>query len=359
MSAPLTREQALRELDLPEGMGVIMRTVGQGQRARFFVRDLSLLLEQWAEIQKGLTEKSAPACLFEEPDLVDRTVRDLLTDDIEAVVVDDQKTVERMQALAGQVSRRAKSRIQLYTGSEPIFDCFGVESQIATAFQRQVWLPCGGYIVIDETEALIAVDVNTGRNKGSKDSMDQTILQTNLEAADEICRQLRLRNIGGIIIADFIDMKGRRDQQAVYQRVRERMKRDKARTHVLPISQLGLMEMTRQRHSESVRAAVYDDCPYCKGRGKVKSPLTMSVEIQRKLAEILKRRPRDESDFQLRVVVHPTVLERLRNEDQQLLIDLEKRYFGKLSFRGDPTLHAEQFRIFDAATNTELARSAT
>ena len=176
----------------------------------------------------------------------------------------------------------------------------------------------------------------------------------NLEAADEICRQLRLRNMGGLIVLDFIDMKSRRDQQQVYTRMKDVLRRDRAKTHILPISQLGLMEMTRQRHTESLRAAVYDDCPYCKGKGRVKSSLTMSVEIQRKLAEILKKRERDESDFQLKIVVHPTVLERLRTEDEKLITEMEKKYFGKLSFRGEPTLHAEQFKIYNAITNQEL-----
>ena len=137
--------------------------------------------------------------------------------------------------------------------------------------------------------------------------------------------------------------------------MKENLRRDKAKTHILQFSQLGLMVMTRQRHSESVRSAVYDDCPYCKERGKVKSNLTMSVEIQRKLGEILKKRQRDESDFQLRIVVNPTVLERLRTEDEKLLIEMEKRYFGKLSFRADPAFHAEQFKIVNVATNEELA----
>src|SRR5690606_1936538 len=157
---------------------------------------------------------------------------------------------------------------------------------------RQVHLKGGGHIVIDETEALVAIDVNTGRHKGQKD-LDSTIIKVNLEAAEEICRQLRLRNMGGLIVLDFIDMRSRKDQQAVYQRMKEHLKKDKAKTHILPISQLGLMEMTRQRHSESMRAAVYDDCAACRGRGKVKSSLSMSVEIQRKLGEILKKRGRD------------------------------------------------------------------
>jgi ribonuclease G len=176
----------------------------------------------------------------------------------------------------------------------------------------------------------------------------------NLEAADEICRQLRLRNMGGLIVLDFIDMKLHKDRQQVYQRMRQGLKRDRAKTHILPISQLGLMEMTRQRHSESVHQAVLDDCPYCKGRGMVKSAESMSVEIQRKLGEILKKRQRDESDFQLRIVVHPKILDRLRTEDEKIIIEMEKKYFGKLSFRPDPALHAEQFKIVNALTNEEI-----
>jgi ribonuclease G len=244
--------------------------------------------------------------------------------------------------------------VKLYTEPQAVFDRFNVSRQLETAFSRQVPLKSGGYIVVDETEALVAIDVNTGRHKSGKDP-DSTILKVNLEAASEICRQLRLRNTGGLIVLDFIDMKSHRDRQTVYQRIKEGLKRDKAKTHVLPISQLGLMEMTRQRHTESVRSAVYDDCMYCKGRGKVKSSLTMSVEIQRKLGEILKKRQRDESDFQLRIIVNPTVLERLRTEDERLIIDLEKRYFGKLSFRADPAFHLEQFKIVNVATNDELA----
>src|SRR3954466_11717446 len=228
----------LRELDLPEGLGVIIRTAGEGQRARYFVRDIGLLLEKWRSIEKAMKEKPAPACVFQEPDLIERTVRDFLTDEIDEVVCDDDASVKRMQELVGQISRRAKGRITHYTGTQPVFEAYNVQKQIDDAFHRQVWLPCGGYIVIDETEALIAIDVNTGRNKGSKD-VEKTILQTNLEAADEMSRQMRLRNIGGLIIGDFIDMKSRRDQQAVYQRMRERLKRDKAKTRVLPLSALG------------------------------------------------------------------------------------------------------------------------
>src|SRR6185503_12476004 len=238
-----------------------------------------------------------------------RTVRDFLTEDVERIVVDSPKANERMRDMISRISKRSAAKIKIYNEPQPIFDRFNISRQLENAFSRQVHLKSGGYIVVDETEALVAIDVNTGRHKGTKDQ-ESTILKVNVEAADEISRQLRLRNMGGLIVLDFIDMKHPRDRQHVYQKMKERLRRDKAKTHVLPITQLGLMEMTRQRHSESVHAAVYDDCPYCKGRGKVKSALTMSVEIQRKLGELLRKRQRDESDFHLRIVVNPNVYER-------------------------------------------------
>jgi ribonuclease G len=294
--------------------------------------------------------------VFQEPDLIERTVRDFLTEEVERIVIDSHPAYDRIRDIISRISKRSVSKIKLYADHQPIFDRFNITRQLESTFTRQVHLKSGGYIVIDETEALVAIDVNTGRHKSGKDQ-ESTILKVNIEAADEICRQLRLRNMGGLIVLDFIDMKSRRDQQTVYHRIKEGLRRDKAKTHILPISQLGLMEMTRQRHTESVRSAVYEDCPYCKGRGKVKSALTMSVEIQRKLAEILKKRQRDESDFQLKIVVHPSVLSRLRTEDEKLINEMEKRYYGKLSFRSDPALHAEEFRIFNVATNEELARA--
>jgi ribonuclease G len=346
-------KKILRDLTIPDGMGVIMRTVGEGQQARYFVRDMALLLEEWKLIQERIKSQPAATCAFQEPDLIERTVRDFLTEDVERIVVDNMKAYDRMRMMISKISSRSADKVVIYNESQSIFDRFNVSRQLEAAFSRTVHLKSGGYIVVDETEALVAIDVNTGRHKGGKDQ-ESAILRVNLEAAEEISRQLRLRNMGGLIVLDFIDMKHPRDRQQVFQRMKDGLRRDKAKTHLLPISQLGLMEMTRQRHSESVHAAVYDECPYCKGRGKVKSALTMSVEIQRKLSEILKKRSRDESDFQLRIVVHPSVLERLRNEDEKHLIEMEKRYFGKLSFRGDPALHAELFKIVNVATNEEV-----
>ena len=358
-------KKIVRELNIPDGMGVIIRTAGQNQRKGYFLRDLKILLDTWEEITGRVQSQSTGSCVFEEPDLIERTVRDFLTEDIERIIIDNLSETERVKELIGRISKRSIEKVHRYASSEPIFDRFGITRQLETAYLRQVSLPSGGYIIIDETEALVAIDVNTGshRNKNNnKKEQDKTLLRVNLEAAEEICRQLRLRNIGGLIVLDFIDMKAPRDRREVFQRMRDGLRKDKAKTHVLPISDLGLMEMTRQRQSESVRDTAYSDCEHCSGRGKLKSSLTMSVDIQRKLGEIIKKRDKleqrreQESDFNLRVNVHPTVLDRLRNEDEDIFIDMEKRYLVKISFRAEKGMHPEEFEVYDANSNKRLAK---
>lgn len=343
--------QIVQKLNVPEGMGIIMRTVAQGQRFRHFVRDLAMLLEQWHEVERKRDSRPAPVCVYKEPDLIERTARDFLTDNVDNIICDNLETTQKMQEIAGRISRRAKRHIQHFPTRMPIFEELGIQQQINEAFQRQVLLPCGGYLVIDETEALIAIDVNTGRNKGSKD-LDKTILETNLESAREIARQLRLRNIGGLVVVDFIDMRHRKDQMAVYKMMKDCLKRDKAKTQVLQITPIGLMEMTRQRLNESLRDYVNDHCPYCHGRGRIKSVMTMSVEIQRQIhAMILKHR---ETAGDLIVVVNSEVLSRFKNEDAALLMELERQCTGRLIFRSDPTIHREAFAILDANDNKAL-----
>ena len=341
----------LRKLNVPEGMGVIMRTVCMGKRARFFVRDLAMLVKQWKEISEKAGSRGAPVCAFQEPDLVERTVRDFLTEEVDEVICDDEETTDRMRQLVGLISRRSKKRIHCVTGSETIFEKLGIQKQIDNAFTRQVWLKCGGYIVIDETEALIAIDVNTGRNKGS-DDLEKTIIVTNLEAAAEVARQLRLRNMGGLIVVDFIDMKHRRDQQAVYKMLKDRMHRDKAKVQLVPISPLGLLELTRQRLHDSLSTAVFDTCPTCRGVGRIKSVESMSVELQRRLAGILQRYP--DTDHDLMISVNPEVMHRLRTHDEQTLVEIERKHRGRLSFRVDPTMHRENIVITNAQTGKEM-----
>jgi ribonuclease G len=259
--------------------------------------------------------------------------------------------------VTGKISRRARSRVHLYEGDLPIFDYYDVERQLDEALRRRVDLKSGGYLVFDEAEALIAVDVNTGRHKGSG-SQEEAILAVNAEAVQEVARQLRLRNIGGLVVIDLIDMRSKKHQNTVFRAMKAALRRDRARTNVLPISELGLLEMTRQRVEESILSSMYSDCPYCHGRGSVKSPLGMSVDIQRRVAAIMRREGKRDEVRNLRIIVHPTVLERLRREDEQFLIDLESKYGKRMSFKSDPGKHVEYFSIQDAATGEVLYSNA-
>lgn len=342
----------IEKIHLPDGMGVIMRTEAAGKRARHIIRDLSILIEQWNEIVARRDSPEVPICCFEEPDVFERTVRDFLTDDIDEIACDDINVVQRMKEIVAPISKRALRRITHFTGPGSIFDRYNVQRQIDSAFYREVWLKCGGYIVIDQTEALISIDVNTGRNKGKSSNDDKVILETNLEAAAEVARQLRLRNMGGLVVVDFIDMKHRRDQMAVYKAMIEHTKRDKAKTQILPISQFGLMEMTRQRLHESLSDALYEPCPHCSGHGQIKTTLTMSVEIQRRLSSILQRL--DENNRDIAVVIHPDVMQRLRTNDDHILVELERKYQARMTFRTDATFNREKFLITNARTGEEI-----
>lgn len=348
-------KEILRTLTIPDGMGVIIRTAGEGKKLRYFIRDLHILLKKWQGICDKMEDKSFRGCVYEEPDLLERTIRDFLTEEIDRVLVDNEEDHRRMSDLVAMVSTRSRQKISLYKESIPIFERFNIERQIEQTFQRQVPLPSGGQIVIEETEALIAIDVNTGghRSRGGGDGRD-TITQVNLEAVSEVARQIRLRNIGGLIIVDFIDMKSRKDRVLVQEKMKEAMADDRAKTHILPISQLGLMQMTRQRQQESTAASMYTGCPYCRGRGMVKSARSMSVEIQRRLTSVLRRRSQAEKgELNLRILVHPSILERLRSEDEELLAKMQNHYGVKLTFRADASFHVENFKIVDAETGNE------
>lgn len=341
-------KQILDRLPLPEDMGLIVRTAGSGASKRAFVRDLRNLLEIWVELKNNIRDKPAPCCVYEEPDLVERVVRDWLTEEIDRVVIDDSDAYARIRDVASRISRRARKAITHYEGHLPIFDHHGVERQLEEAFRRKVMLKSGGHLVIDETEALISIDVNTGRHRG-KGSQEDAILEVNLEAVEEVARQLRLRNIGGLVVLDLIDMKSRKHQAAVHKAMKAALKRDRARTNVLPISELGLMEMTRQRQEESIQSQMYIDCPYCRGHGLIKSPLAISVDIQRQIAAIMRKCKLDGREVDLQVHIAPAVLDRLRSEDEQALVDLQGQYAGRLTFKSEPQRHPESFAIADAS----------
>ena len=346
-------KKILDRLPLPENVGLVVRTVGQGASARAFARDLRNLVSVWNEMQGNVRNLRTPCCIFQEPDLCERVIRDWLTEDIDSIVIDDMASYESMREIASHISRRARAKINRYDGDAGIFEHYGVERQLQNAFARQVALKSGGYLVIDETEALIAVDVNTGHYKG-KGSQEDAIREVNLEAVDEVARQLRLRNIGGLVILDLIDMKSRKHQREVYKALKDALKRDRARTNVLEISELGLLEMSRQRQDQSILSQLTSVCPYCQGHGLVKSPMAISIEIQRQLVSLLRKAEREGRPFEPKIVIAPQVMQRLRTEDSEILARLQKDYNTRLTFVSELHRHPEAFSILDAATSQVL-----
>ncbi len=271
--------ETLRSLPLPPG-GFILRTNAEGKGQAEFAQDVEFLGRLWAQIQARFEQAQPPAVLHEEMDLTFRVVRDLLSPEVDEFVVDDRAGWDKCLGYVRALVPSLEARVQLYTERAPVFDHFGVEKDIEKALRRRVWLKSGGYIVIDHTEALVSIDVNTGKYVGKRD-FEQTVLKINLEAVNEVVRQIRLRDLGGIIIIDFIDMEILDHREQVYKALTRALVEDKARTNVLEISELGLVEMTRKRVRQDLRALLTQHCPTCRGTGVVKSDETLAIEIYR------------------------------------------------------------------------------
>lgn len=340
-------KKILRNMTLPEGMGLIIRTAGEGKKLRYFVRDLEILKKRWQGISDRIKQSKLPSCVYVEPDLIGRTVRDFLTEDVDRIVVDNKETHQLILSEVDKISPRSKSKVFHYKDENPIFEQYKVEEQLNQIYQRNVPLPSGGEIVIEETEALISIDVNTGSHRNSEKDGKNFILAVNLEAAKEIARQIRLRNIGGLIIVDFIDMKAKKDRDTIFRKMKREVESDRAKTHLLPISNFGIMQMTRQRHSESHASNLFSGCPYCQSRGKIKSIRTVTIDIQRRVLQNLKEiRNREgiEDEIHLKVTLHPRCLSQIK-EDAQVLLDIERNYGARLSFAPNPAFHIESFEI--------------
>ena len=333
-------KEIAQTLPTDEG-GFILRTASEGRSKREIQRDLSFLTKLWERIRKQSESATAPALIHQDLDLITRTIRDFFTTETHQVFIDHVKEYRRILDFVGQFMPRLKSKIALYTGAEPIMDHYAVEEKIHKALERKVWLRSGGYITIERTEALTAVDVNTGRFVGKR-NQEETILKTNLEATQEIVRQLRLRNIGGIIILDFIDMEKAANRKRVYEALKEAIKKDKARTNILRISELGLVEMTRQRTRESLENVLSTPCPYCDGRGRIKSRATIAYEI---LRAIKKEKAHLEDGKRITVRVHPDIANFLYDEENHSLDYLEREINQKIVIKASEELRHEQYEI--------------
>jgi ribonuclease G len=333
--------ETIESMKPPSG-GLIVRTVAEGLTKKQLKADVGYLVRLWGDIAKKREGAKAPTQLSSELDLTLKTARDLFTDEVDEIVIDDKHQYDRLHHFVEMFMPERLKDISLYSGEEPIFDAYGIEDEIARALSRKVPLPSGGHLVIDQAEALTAIDVNTGRfvGKGSKD-MEETILKTNLEAVNEIAYQLRFRNLGGLIILDLIDMDRHGNREKVRRTLEELLQKDKAKTTLNRISDLGLIEMTRKRTRESLGRLMHEPCFYCDGTGQLQSKETIAYEILREI----RRRKGDLPGYTIVVHAHPAVADILQTSEHDAVADAENRYMRKITVIPRTEYHLEQFDL--------------
>jgi ribonuclease E len=311
------------ELNPPKGVGFIVRTAGSDRTKRELSRDLAYLLRLWKVIVRRIRKQPGPAAIYEESDMIIRTIRDIFAGDVDAIYIDEPQAFERAREFLHLVMPRYVGRLQLYEGKEPLFHKHHLDEEIAKIHRRQVPLPSGGSIVVDQTEALVAIDVNSGTFR-AEDSAEETAYRMNLIAAKEIARQIRLRDLGGVIVNDFIDMRREKHRRDLERALRDAVRRDRARTKILRTSPFGLIEMTRQRVRPSLKRSVFSDCPFCNGTGVVKTPESMALEVIRMLMLAAQR----EQVAKITLTVAKAVADYLNNRKRHELARLEQE--GKI-----------------------------
>jgi ribonuclease G len=347
-----TRLRTLAREILPEGAGgVIVRTVGEELTRETFQRELKSLLGTWKQIQRRSAKARAPAVIHREAKLIKGIVRDLFSQKVDSLIIDDAKVHEEVRQYLESVDPSLLERVRLYEDAVPLFDAFEIETEIVEAFQRRVMLPSGGYIIIEPTEALVSIDVNTGRYTGKKDP-EKTILRTNMDAAREIARQLRLRDVGGIIVCDFIDMESKQNREKVLQELRTHLARDRARTKAFQVSELGLIEMTRQRVRPSLYQSLTGPCPTCGGSGRIFTPETVVRRVER----AVQRGSAEAREKALEVRVHPEVALYILEEEPGFLRRLERDNRLRVNLRDDPLMQQDEFRLITAGSRQDVTQ---
>lgn len=324
----------------PPHYGFIVRTVAEDAEPEKLKAEVDFLMKLWESIQRRSEHAAVPSLVYQELDITLRAVRDLFTKEVDRLVIDSESEYQKILNFTEAFMPSLQHSVELYDGEEPIFDAYGIEMEVQRALSKKIWLKSGGYIVIERTEALTAIDVNTGRYVGKR-NLEETILKTNLEALKEIAYQLRLRNIGGIIIIDFIDMEKETNREKVCNALKDAMRRDKSKTNILGMSELGLVQMTRKRTRESIGQVLCEPCFYCEGTGYLKSKQTVCYEILRELE-------REKSDFlgqSIMVMVHPEVAARFYDEERCHLEHIEERLNACIMVKADPNIHLDQYDV--------------
>lgn len=336
----------------PKGMGVIVRTAAEGATEKELADDIQFLLQIWSRVEERSRASKAPALVYQDLRLIRRVVRDQFTDEVTRFLIDSPEEFRRVQDLLNSFASKLKSRVQLYREAEPIFEHTGVEKEIEKALHRKIWLKSGGYIVIDRTEALTVIDVNTGKFVGKTD-LATTIFRTNMEAVGEIVRQITLRDIGGIILADFIDMENEGHRKQVLAALHEAARRDRSKFHIIDLTQLGLVEITRKRVHQDLEEVMRMPCPYCEGRGRVLSVETMGLRVRREIQRALA----SAREAAVLVDVHPDVAAFLSREGEGWIRQLEQQTGRRLRVRARDGMHIERLRIVEGPSLDALERA--
>ncbi|MBF0359603.1 MAG: Rne/Rng family ribonuclease [Oligoflexia bacterium] len=325
----------------PEGKGIIARTVAESQSYKVLKSDFNMLVKIWKDLLRKSSKAKAPAMIYKDLTFIQRVLRDITDEDVDAIIVDSKSVFHQVEKFINKYLISMKGKVRLYPDDTPIFEHYGIELEIERGINNKIYLKSGGSINVDQTEALVSIDVNTGKYVGKK-TLEETILKTNLEAVKEISYQLRLRNCGGIIIIDFIDMDKEEHRDTVYQALLEVLKKDRAKTNVLPISGLGLVEMTRKRTRETLTRILCNTCPYCEGTGRVKSPITVCYDLIRELIKVVKKA----KSQKIYVYAHPEVSAQLCGKELDIIETLEEQYSKNFVIRAENSYHIEQYEIY-------------
>ena len=333
----------------PEGFGLIARTVAETKDEKTLKSDLDVLIKQWKRVEQKLKRATSPGLIFKDAAMASSVIRDLFTKDVDRVVIDSKKLFKEITVYLKDVAPSLSNRAELYTGRKPVFDKFGIESEIQKSLSRKVWTPSGGYIIFDHTEALVAVDVNSGKFMGGKEP-EENILRINLEGAREIAHQLRLRDIGGIIVIDFIDMLDPKNKKKLYNEFRLELRKSRAQANIAQISEFGLIEMTRERVRPSLLFAFSEACPTCEGLGRVVSKSTVLTRIER----WVKRFKAERKEWSLRLVVHPQIAEYMLDGMMNNIRRLMWKYRLKIEVKKDDSLKTDQFKMIVKKTEKDV-----
>lgn len=343
-------KKIIRAFEMPADMGLICRTASVNASTEALIEEATDLLKTWQSIVENFNKATKPTCLFQESDLIKRAVLTAVDKKFDRILIDDYATYHTCKRLYAKYENEHPLKIELYRDKTPMFERFSVEREIERSLRRKIWLPSGGYLFFERTEAMFTIDVNSGRSSGAAASdVEEALVRINMEAAEEIARQLRLRNIGGLVICDFIDMRSRKNQRRVLDRLKEAMKDDSAKCTILGINEFGLIEMTRQRNRESLMQTLFTSCPYCSGSGMIKTHESISIEIERALKKLI-----NQQHFGLELISHPELDHYLSHRDKDQFAKLAEKANAQIKFSSKDTYHLNEFQFYSTINGKKL-----